>query len=184
MNKVFGLISEYAPVREEGTRTVISYGFEAVDETNATWIEIYLPKKQNPMIGLKEVKEAIIADINKRTDEKILTGFVYEDNDGVERNVWLSDENQRNYSEAQRLAALVGSKNYEPVTFKIGEDENERACYRTFETLNDLNDFYFAVFAYIKQCLADGWAEKDSLDFGPYEELFPTPEPQNNANVE
>ena len=181
MNKVFGLISEFSFVREEGTRTVVCYGMEAVDEQNATWIEVYLPKKHNPLIGFKEVKEAIIADIDACTDEKILKGFQYEDNDGIVRNVWLSRENQSNYSEAQRLADKAGSKNYEPVTFKIGEDEDGNAKYRTFDTLSDLNTFYFAVFTYIKQTLADGWQKKDSIDWTPYESLFPQNEGNSNG---
>ena len=85
MNKVQGLISEFVPVREEGTRIVISYGLEAIGEEKATWVEVYLPKKKNPMLTLDMVKEAIIADIDSQTDEKILTGFVWEDNEGVER---------------------------------------------------------------------------------------------------
>ena len=108
MNKVQGLISEFVPVREEGTRIVISYGLEVIDEEKATWVEVYLPKKQNPQLTFGMVKNAIIADIDAQTDEKILTGFVWEDNDGVERHVWLSRENQSNYSEAQRLADKKG----------------------------------------------------------------------------
>lgn len=172
MNKVFGKKTDFAPVKEDASRVIICYGMEEVDAENATWYEIYFYKKQISQVSLADVNAAIIADINARTDEKILSGFKFEDNDGVERVVWLSAENQRNYSEAQRLADKAGSKNYEAVTFKIGEDEEGHACYKTFETLADLNNFYFAVFAYIKQCLADGWTEKDSFDFAPYEALF------------
>lgn len=181
MNKVFGKKTDFAPIAEDGSRVIISYGFQEVDEENATWFEIYFYKKQTSQVSLADVKSAIIADIDARTDEKILCGFKYEDNDGIERNVWLSAENQRNYSEAQRLADKAGAKNYEPATFKIGEDENGKSCYKTFETLNDLNNFYFAVFAYIKEVLAAGWAEKDTIDFGPYEEFYTTPENSNSA---
>lgn len=172
MNKVQGLISEFVPVREEGTRIVISYGLEAIGEEKATWVEVYLPKKKNPMLTLDVVKEAIIADIDSQTDEKILTGFVWEDNEGVERHVWLSRENQSNYSEAQRLADKKGSKNYQPKTFKISEDEDKKAFYRTFNTLDELNEFYFAVYDYIEQTLGEGWIKKDSIDFEPYEAFF------------
>ena len=184
MNKVFGLISEFAPVRTEGTRIVISYGMEAIDEEKATWIEVYMPKKMNPVITIEDVKRVIIADIDAQTDEKILNGFKWEDNDGIERNVWLTMENQRNYSEAQRLADKAGSKNHEPATFKIGEDEEHRACYRTFETLAELNEFYIAAFNYIKQTLAEGWAIKDSLDFSPYESAFPVAENTDTTTEE
>ena len=76
MNKVFGKQTDFAPIREDASRVIISYGYEIVDEENATWIEIYLYKKQISQVSLTDVKEAIIADINARTDEKILTGFV------------------------------------------------------------------------------------------------------------
>ena len=58
---------------------------------------------------------------------------------------------------------MLGAKKYEPATFKISEDENKNAKYRTFETLSDLNDFYLSAFAYIKQTLAEGWIEKDAV---------------------
>ena len=172
MNKIQGKKTEFAPIKEDASRVIISYGYEELDEENATWIEIYFYKKQKSQITLEVVKKAIIADIDEQTDDKILCGFKYEDNDGIERNVWLSAENQRNFSEAQRLADKAGAKNYEPQMFKIGQDDEGNACYRTFETLNDLNEFYYAAFAYIKQCLAEGWAKKDSIDFSPYEAIF------------
>lgn len=174
MNKVQGLKEEFVPIREDASRVIISYGYKVVDETSATWIEIYIYKKQLSQLTFDDVKDAILADIDAETDEKILCGFVWPDNDGVERHVWLTRENQSNYSEAQRLADKKGSKNYTAKTFKISEDEDKRACYKTFETLAELNEFYYAVYAYIEQCLADGWIKKDSIDFGPYESMFNT----------
>ena len=175
-NKYSGKKTDFAPVKEDASRVIICYGMEEVDAENATWFQISFYKKQISQLSLEDVKKAIIADINARTDEKILCGFKYEDNDGVERNVWLTAENQRNYSEAQRRAKDKGAKNYVPVTFKIGEDENGAACYRTFKTLDELNTFYDGVYEYIQQCLAAGWAEKDAFDFTPYEALFTTNE--------
>jgi len=178
MNKVFGKKTDFAPVKEDASRVIICYGYQEVDEENATWIEIYIYKKQVSQVTLEDVKKAIIADIDSQTDEKILTGFVWTDNDGVERHVWLSKENQSNYSEAQRRAEKKGNKNYVPVTFKIGEDENNAACYRTFETLDDLNNFYDGVYVHIQQCLAEGWQKKDAIDFEPYEAFFAAAEEQ------
>ena len=89
MNKVQGLISDFALIRTEGTRIALSYGLEAIDEEKATWVEVYLPKKKNPMLTLDMVKKAIIDDINARTDEKILSGFVWNG-----KPVWLSSESQ------------------------------------------------------------------------------------------
>lgn len=182
MNKVFGKKTDFAPIKEDASRVIICYGYQEVDEENATWIEIYIYKKQISQVTLEDVKKAIIADIDSQTDEKILTGFIWTDNDGVERHVWLSKENQSNYSEAQRLADKKGSKNYTPKTFKISESEDKKAYYRTFETLSDLNEFYLAVYDYIEQCLGEGWQQKDAVDFGPYEAFFKAVEEEEVVN--
>lgn len=176
MNKVFGLISDFAPVREEGSRIVVSYDFAAADENNTTWIEVYLPKKQTPSIlTLNMVKDAIIEDIDKQTDEKILNGYEFTP-DGAEAPivVWLSKESQTNFSEAHRLQIV-------PIKFKLNETEDKQAIYHTFETFEELDRFYKGGVQYINQCLNEGWARKDSIDWTPYEALFPQPEQQTNV---
>lgn len=167
MNKVSGLEKDFHYfLNEEGsTRYVIGYGKKAIDGGMFEWYEIYLPKKQTNRLLFQIVKDAILADINARTDEKILSGFVWE---GI--NVWLSAENQRNFSEAQRMANALSD--ILPLTFKLGENENEEPVYHTFETAEELNGFYVSAFAYINQCLNEGWAEKDGIDWEPYEEYF------------
>ena len=44
-----------------------------------------------------------------------------------------------------------------PITFKLGEDENEEPIYYTFTTVEELTSFYTQAFAYINQCLNEGW---------------------------
>jgi hypothetical protein len=80
-------------------------------------------------------------------------------------NVWLSEENQRNFSEAQRLSLV-------PVKFKLSELSDGTAVYHTFESAEELNNFYTQAATYIQQCLQDGWNEKDKLDFTPFENYF------------
>lgn len=172
MNKIQGLISDYSPIKREGTQIVIGYGMQPIDGEEATWYEVSLPAGKYPLLSLDDVKKAIIGDINAQTDEKILSGFVWTPEGGQPINVWLSEENQRNFSEAQRVALMV-SDAILPVTFKMGEDENETAVYHEFTTAEELTGFYLASVAYINQCLQQGWAEKDSIDWAPYEALFP-----------
>ena len=164
MNKVFGKKTDFAPIKEDASRVIICYGYEEVDEENATWVEIYIYKKQISQITLDDVKKAIIADINAKTDEKILTGFVW---NGLP--VWLSPENQRNFSEADRKA----EKNPDilPIVFKIGEQDGQ-PVYHTFETYEELDGFYTQAFSYIQRCLSEGWQRKDAFDFTPYEEAL------------
>lgn len=168
MNRVYGVLTDYAPVREDESRTIVSYGLTKVDKSHYEWYEVYIYKKQHPNVSVDEVKKAVLADIDARTDEKILCGFVWTP-EGAEAgiNVWLSAENQRNFSEAQRMAAA--NPNILPLTFKLGEDAEGLPVYHTFESAEELNAFYFSAFAYIKQCLDEGWAEKDAIDMSVYD---------------
>lgn len=163
MNKTFGLKSDFAFVKEDASRVIIGYGLTPdADGIHATWKEIDFYKK-NGKPSLAQIKEAVKADINAATDERIIKGFVW---NGI--NVWLSEENQRNFSEAQRIAASQPEAIL-PVTFKLGEDENGDPIYHTFENAEELTDFYLQAVAYVNAQLAAGWAEKDSIDWSPYD---------------
>jgi len=166
MNKVFGLKTDFTPVKDDASRLVVSYGYEEVDNENATWYEVYLYKKQFSQINIDTVKDAVIGNIDARTDEKILNGYQFTpDNEEEAITVWLSKESQTNFSEAQRLQIV-------PVKFKLNEDENKNAIYHTFETVEELNRFYIGGVQYINQCLNEGWQEKDSIDWKPYEDAL------------
>ena len=132
------------------------------NQGNVTFIETEFPYKPS----MDEVREFCLGVINAQTDMKILTGFVWTPEGGNPINVWLSAENQRNFSEADRKA----EKNPEilPIVFKIGEQDGT-PLYHTFETYEELDGFYTQAFAYIQQCLNEGWQEKDNFDFTPYE---------------
>ena len=86
--------------------------------------------------------------------------------------MWLSKESQTNFSEAHRLQVV-------PVKFKLNEDEDKNAIYHTFETFEELDRFYKGGVAWIQQCLNEGWARKDAIDWAPYEAYYPQPEQQN-----
>ena len=167
-----GNISAFSYLKEDGSRIIIGYGLQENQESGIyEWFEVSWYKKQKSSISFKEVKEAILEDINAQTDAKILSGFVYTPVGGEPVNVWLSNENQRNFSEAQRVAAE--NPMILPVTFKLGELEDETPVYHTFTTAEELSGFYMQAFAFINQCLNEGWVRKDSIDWTPYEALFP-----------
>lgn len=182
MNKIQGKKTEFAPIREDASRVIISYGYQELDAENGTWFEIYLNKKQVSQVSLADVKAAIIADINKRTDEKIISGFVWTPEGGDPINVWLSKENQFNYAEADRKAP--DSPSLFPLTFKLGENENNEPVYYTFQDAEELQGFYDQAFVYIQTCLSEGWQEKDGINWSIYEALFPRAEQEQNANAE
>lgn len=171
-----GKKSDFALMKSEGSRIVIGYGLKKITGTNLyEWYEIYIAKKQVNQLSLQDVKDAIINDIDARTDAKILNGYQFTP-DGAEESitVWLSKESQTNFSEAQRLQII-------PVKFKLNETEDKQPIYHTFETVEELNRFYLGGVQYINQCLNEGWAEKDGIDWAPYEDLFPQ---QNTVSQE
>jgi hypothetical protein len=128
-----------------------------VDGKLYEWHEIYLPKTQNANLSLDIVKTAILNDINKRVKTAIISGFVWSENP-----VWLSEENQLNFSQA-----VV------PATLKIGEQADGTPIYETFDTKTDLKAFNEACTLWKQQCLSEGYSEKDAIDWTPYEALFP-----------
>lgn len=142
--------TDFQPDMEEDGKT----------QRGVTFIEAEYPYKPS----MQEVKDFVYGVINMQTDEKILTGFVWNN-----KPVWLSPENQRNFSEADRKA----EKNPDilPIVFKIGEQDGQ-PVYHTFETYEELDGFYTQAFAYIQRCLVEGWQQKDAFDFTPYEKAL------------
>jgi hypothetical protein len=182
----------FVPIREDASQVIVSYEMVADGEDNAFWHEVYFNKNRVAMPTLNQIKEAIIADINARTDERILSGFVWtclkgEDKDKV-FNVWLSTENEFNFKAAYDLAVQTQGQSL-PVKFKMGEieveieseDEQRKTKkipeYHTFEDMEDFSDFYVKTIAYVDQCLNEGWQRKDSIDWSPYEEILEPDDP-------
>ena len=170
-----GTLADFSLIREDGSRIVIGYGLKEAGNGLYEWYEVYLYKKQTAQVSFEMVKETVIKDIDAKTDAKILNGYPFTP-DGAEEPiiVWLSKENQTNFSEAHRLQIV-------PVKFKMNETEDKEPIYHTFETFEELDRFYKGGVQYINQCLNEGWAEKDSIDWAPYEALFPQQEQAQNA---
>lgn len=112
---------------------------------------------------LDEIKAVIVAQINANTDEKILTGFVW---NGI--SVYLSSENQSNFKAAYDLNVQTSGALL-PIKFKLGEDAEGAAVYYTFEDMATFSNFYTNAVGFIQQCLTEGWEEKDNIDLTPYE---------------
>lgn len=171
MLKITHIKSKYVPLsRLASGRWKIHFGFKPYYEVDkegnrietqlGTWTEALVPFKPS----LEQLKKLIIDSINKDVDEKILSGFVWKD-----MPVWLSTENQFNYKAAYDLAVMSQGQSL-PVTFKFGTTESP--VYYTFETLDDISDFYISAMAYINTTLAEGWKFKDGIDWSVYEEVL------------
>ena len=138
-----------------------------IEETENGWeCEEICINHKGLHLDAAEVKKIVIDRINAKTDARILSGFQW---NGI--NVWLSEENQRNFSEAQRVALMTNGQSL-PVTVKLSEDAESNPVYHEFTSVEELTGFYLAAVAFIQQCLAEGWQEKDSIDWSLY--IVPT----------
>lgn len=110
--------------------------------------------------SMDEIRETINGWYNSRVDERILTGYEWNG-----KRVYLSSENQFNYKAAYDLAVQTGGGNL-PIRFKFGSDEEP--TYHDFTSVDELTGFYMGAIRHIQQCLNEGWAEKDAVDYGDY----------------
>lgn len=124
-------------------------------EQGVTFCEVEFLHKPS----LKEIKEVILSWYNSEIDEKIVSGFVWKD-----MPIWLSSENQFNYKAAYDLAVTFGGNL--PCIFKFGTTENP--IYYEFTDTEDLTDFYLSAMSYINNTLAEGWRDKDNIDWSIY----------------
>ena len=158
-NKYCGNVSDYAPVSEDHSRVVIMYGLNE-DGEKAEWRQLDFYKKQGKPT-FEAVKAAIIADINARITAQIVSGMTFD-----EKPVWLSIENQINFTTATA-----------PCRLKIGEEEDGTPVYHEFGTKAELKAFNDACLAWKNECLDAGRAEKEGIDWEPYEQALT---PKNN----
>lgn len=145
---------KYTPLEVKRGSVTICFDYEPfydIDEEGnkvetdlGTWSMHSFIRK--PSFG--QLKNFILSEINKRTDEKILSGFEW---NGM--MVWLSSENQFNYKAAYDLAVQTNGANL-PTIFKFGNNEDPK--YHKFDTVEELSDFYVKAMTYINEQLAIG----------------------------
>ena len=166
MIRVTNINEKFIPISKIGDNIKIAFDYEPfydIDEDGnktetslGTWsVHTFHGTK-----SFDQIKSFIIAELNKQIDFKILNGFTWKN-----MAVWLSSENQFNYKAAYDLAVQTGGMNL-PITFKFGDTYTP--IYYTFDNLADFSDFYISAMNYINQCLAEGWAKKDAIDWEQY----------------
>ncbi|MBR6031323.1 MAG: hypothetical protein IKP36_05100 [Bacteroidaceae bacterium] len=116
-------------------------------------------RKYRYLPTVEELKADIEETVNAQTDEKILTGFVWN-----EKHVYLSTENQFNFKAAYDLAVQTQGQTL-PVKFKLGEDAEGRPVYHTFEDMAEFTDFFTKAIGFVNVTLNEGWVEKDAIDY-------------------
>ena len=164
MAKICGNGADFALVKQERSRTIIGYELKPIQGSELSeWHEVYFPRKVVDLPSIEQVREAVLADIDRQTDAQILNGYEFTP-DGAQDPivVWLSKESQTNFSEAHRLEIV-------PVKFKLNETADQQPIYHEFTTFAELDRFYKGGVQYINQCLNAGWARKDAIDWEAYE---------------
>ena len=176
MNKIYGLKSDYAPVKREGTQIIVSYSYESIDKNEGTWYEVSLPAANYPLLSFADVKAAIEGDINADTSARITQGFAYTVKHGAqagtEVNVWLSKENQSDFHAMHQNADGLTF----PVRYKIGETADGMPVYEEFADADEMHTICTLTSQHVLSCQQDGWGRKDAIDWEPYKALFPEPE--------
>lgn len=154
MEKVYGATERHdALVKFSTGRCVLVFGYGEENGNGYDYRHTFdhYPTKEELMAVINE-------QVDANTDAKILSGLVWRD-----MPVWLSMENQFNFKSAYDLAVQKNGATL-PVTFKMGE-RNGQPVYFTFTTMEDAEDFYISAVSFIQQTLAEGWIEKDSVDY-------------------
>lgn len=171
MIRTTGKKENFKPIKKGYNTYIISWDFEEM--TNKTYDEEGNIVSEKPsQVGswmvaqlsykptLDIIKNIILTWYNNQIDKKILSGFVWKD-----MQVWLSSENQFNYKAAYDLAVQTNGANL-PIKFKFGS--TEEPIYYTFESIEDLQDFYISAMNFINTTLNEGWNKKDSINWEDY----------------
>lgn len=159
MEKIYGATGEQNGLYRIGRmKWEVIYGFGKDNESDETGYNYRLQYSYRPR--LENIKRDIIETVNEIVRDRILQGMRFR---GL--LVWLSAENQRNYTDWYNLA-VINSGNL-PVTVKLGTDENPVEL--TFNTLEEITEFYEAVAKHIQETVATGWDMKKNIKWEEYE---------------
>ena len=112
-------------------------------------------------ISINNIKNLIIDWYDADIKYKIINSMKYKGN-----SVYLSSENQYNFSDMQRMVKEDNS--ILPIKTKIGEIDNTHPIYYTFNTVEEVDEFCDAIYNHITQCRQEGWEKKDAIDWDLY----------------
>ena len=165
MEKIYGATERHDQLLVFGTnKAVLIYGFGQEGESGFDYRHEFSHKPTK-----KELKQVIDEHINALTDEKILNTYPWKvlhgPDAGKDVKVWLSAENKENFKAKHDAALVYPDKVKFPMTYKISEDDDNNPIYEVFQNIEELATFYLGGLAYIEQCVNEGWAEKDSVDY-------------------
>ena len=159
MEKIYGAVERFDGIQKIGDTTYeVFYGFGEDEQGKYQWRQT-LPYK--PPFDF--VKDMVLTQINANTQEKITSGFKWND-----MLVWLSEANQLNYARDFAVAYYCekNGEQYSLPTYKFGTDETP--IYYTFETFEEFKQFSKAWALHISYTVRAGWYEKTNVDWSGY----------------
>lgn len=157
MEKIYGIKERQDCLMRVGqSKWILFYGFGKDDETSDTGWEFRHTFNYKP--HLSEIKELVISAINSFTSDKIVKGFVWNN-----QPVYLSIENQLNYAAIERCKDIQF-----PLVLKINEQVDGTPIYQTFENAEDFHVFSQAIAMHITETVQKGWYEKDNVDWSAF----------------
>ncbi len=159
MEKIYGATSAQNGLYRVGRlKWEVIYGFGKDHQEDETGYNYRLRYSYRPR--LENIKKDIVEAINEIVREKILQGLQFR---GL--LVWLSAENQRNYTNWFTMA-MINESNL-PITVRLGTDEEPEEV--TFNTLEEITEFYETVENHIKNTIDEGRMMKKSINWEDYE---------------
>ena len=119
MNKVYGLKDGFAPLREEFSRYVVSYGMVDEDETHATWQEVYVPKTQHPLMPtpmevVEIIRQDLLDGLAEYDSSSAVDGFIIRTEQGDVED-WLDTKKRGDAQRAIDAAKKTGVETLEYV---------------------------------------------------------------------
>lgn len=154
MNKIYGTEKRHDGIRQTGRRRwTVYYGFGKEDGADYGWDYRY---EFDHKPSLEEVKAVIFSQIDADTHDRIKRGMTW-----AGYMVWLSDENQRNYT----LWAMAAERSGD-MTVKLGTDDDPHL--HTFADLDEIRVFIDAVAEHIKSAINANRRAKAEIDWQVY----------------
>lgn len=114
-------------------------------------------------VNLAKIKSVILNYYNETVKNKILGGFVWKG-----YNVWLSTENQKNYSDWYTCSK--DSNRILPLTAKFSKNGN--TIYYEFNSHSEIADLYENMIKHINKVVNENRKQKDNIDWNEYETLL------------
>lgn len=111
-------------------------------------------------INIQNIKSVILDYFSEKAKKEILGGFVWKG-----YNVWLSAENQKNYSDW--YICTKDSNRVLPLTAKFSK--NGKTIYYEFNSHEEIADLYENMIKHINKVVNENRKQKDNIDWNEYE---------------